>query len=127
MKDGEDGREYAFRLSEVTIGEDEDGFPVTSCVVEHRGTPARRAAAVRPLTPVQQIVLRALGDAVSLDGSGVAFATLKQMAVDQIPVDLTKKKDNRHRDVGKAIEVLTASGYISTQDGGLLGLAEKSE
>lgn len=35
MKDAEDGAEYAFRLGEVTIGMDDDGYPTTSCVVEH--------------------------------------------------------------------------------------------
>lgn len=33
-KDGEDGKTYPFRLSVVEIGTDEDGDPITSCVVE---------------------------------------------------------------------------------------------
>lgn len=35
MKDADDGGEYHFKLASVTIGEDEDGENVTSCVVEH--------------------------------------------------------------------------------------------
>lgn len=35
MKDGEDGKSYAFRLNSVTIGMDEDGDTRTSCTVEH--------------------------------------------------------------------------------------------
>lgn len=35
MKDGEDGREYHFKLADVTVGMDEDGDARTSCVVEH--------------------------------------------------------------------------------------------
>jgi KaiC/GvpD/RAD55 family RecA-like ATPase len=34
QKDGEDGLEMLFRLKVVGLGEDEDGEPVTSCVVE---------------------------------------------------------------------------------------------
>lgn len=46
-KDGEDGKTYPFRLSVVEIGADEDGDPITSCVVERDDTPresVRRAA-----------------------------------------------------------------------------------
>lgn len=38
MKDGEDGAQIGFQLKTVPIGEDEDGDPVTSCIVEY-GTP----------------------------------------------------------------------------------------
>jgi hypothetical protein len=34
-KDGEDGAEIGFRLEVLEVGEDEDGDPVTSCVVVH--------------------------------------------------------------------------------------------
>lgn len=34
VKDGQDGMSHGFRLKVITLGEDEDGDPVTSCVVE---------------------------------------------------------------------------------------------
>lgn len=34
MRDGEDGAEFKFRLVKVDLGKDEDGEPVTTCVVE---------------------------------------------------------------------------------------------
>lgn len=46
-KDGEDGKAHPFRLEVVEIGTDEDGDPITSCVVEREEPPAdgiRRAA-----------------------------------------------------------------------------------
>lgn len=46
-KDGEDGKEHLFRLEVVEIDEDEDGDPVTSCVIardEPAGETVRRAA-----------------------------------------------------------------------------------
>lgn len=127
MKDGEDGKQYGFRLGEVVLGEDEDGFPVTSCVVEHVDGPVQRERHVKPLTPAQQLVLRVLDDAMDLAGAGLAYSELKRLVVDQIPVDPDKKKDNRHRDIGKAIDTLVSLGHLSTTPAGALTRAENNE
>jgi len=127
MKDGEDGKEYAFKLNEVTIGLDDEGEAITSCVVEVRasGAPAKAMEKVR-LTPVQQLVLRAFDTAADLGGQGMHYADIKQAVVDQIPRDLEKKKDNRHRDVGNAIEALVGYGYLNSIEGGMLVRAENN-
>lgn len=39
-KDGADGEEHPFRLRVIELGEDEDGDPITSCVVEIEDAPA---------------------------------------------------------------------------------------
>ncbi|MBL8367873.1 MAG: AAA family ATPase, partial [Candidatus Accumulibacter sp.] len=62
-KDGEDGEARPFRLDVVVIGEDEDGEPVTSCVVvpdENAGDAMRRA--LPPKSGNQSIIWGALGD-----------------------------------------------------------------
>ena len=41
-KDGEDGKAHAFRLDVVELGEDADGWPVSSCVVEPEEIPRRK-------------------------------------------------------------------------------------
>ncbi len=51
-KDGADGMAHAFRLGVVELGVDEDGDPVTSCVI-HPTTGA--TAQTKPLTAAQQI------------------------------------------------------------------------
>jgi archaellum biogenesis ATPase FlaH len=51
-KDGEDGKGHPFMLEVVDLGEDEDGDPITSCVIRP-GTGAGVKA--KPLTPTQQI------------------------------------------------------------------------
>lgn len=51
-KDGADGMAHAFRLDVVELGVDEDGDPVTSCVI-HPTTGA--TAQTKPLTAAQQI------------------------------------------------------------------------
>lgn len=39
QKDGEDGLSWMFRLDGLEVGTDEDGEPITTCVVEIRNTP----------------------------------------------------------------------------------------
>lgn len=39
QKDGEDGRSWGFRLKSVALGEDRDGDPVSSCVIEYTDAP----------------------------------------------------------------------------------------
>lgn len=59
-KDGEDGQSHPFRLSVVDLGDDEDGEPITSCVVVSDDEPAVQ----RPKLPKagnQRIVYDALG------------------------------------------------------------------
>ena len=61
-KDGEDGKVHAFSLRVVDLGEDDDGEPVTSCVVETE--PALDDAPVQPRLPKsgnQKLVYDALG------------------------------------------------------------------
>jgi hypothetical protein len=53
QKDGEDGKEYGFRLQQVCIGDDKDGDAITSCVVvESESIPQkqkpRKGASVPP-------------------------------------------------------------------------------
>jgi hypothetical protein len=43
LKNGQDGGKIAFRLDELEIGTDEDGDPITSCVVAFEDAPARQA------------------------------------------------------------------------------------
>ena len=37
VKDAEDGVKFSFRLKQVELGVDEDGDPITTCIVEHTG------------------------------------------------------------------------------------------
>lgn len=126
MKDGQDGQEYQFRLADVEVGRDEDDEPITSCVVEHRENVARRTATGKALTPAQQLVLSTLDTASDLSEGGLHYAELKRLVVDATPRDETKKKDNRHRDVGNAIDALIASGDLASNAEGYVERAEKS-
>jgi hypothetical protein len=48
LKDGSDGKEYAFELRTVEVGKDEDGDPITSCVVEYTHGSVAQAKALEP-------------------------------------------------------------------------------
>jgi hypothetical protein len=65
MKDGTDGDEIAFQLPQVEVGIDEDGEPITSCVVaESDATKAKSTKKGRSLAKGAQIALTALQEAV---------------------------------------------------------------
>lgn len=62
-KDDSDGAEHFFRLEVVEVGEDEDGEPITSCVVvpeESAATAIRRA--LPPKSGNQRIIWDAIGE-----------------------------------------------------------------
>lgn len=125
MKDGEDGKEYAFKLHEVVIGQDEDGDDTTSCVIEVRDTQPRHSVAPRrPLTERQRMVLALLQDSYDLTGEGMHYAELKQQAVERIPFDGDSHRDNRGRDVSRAIDSLVSGEYVEKCEDGLLKIAD---
>jgi hypothetical protein len=69
-KDGADDQGHPFRLQVVEIDTDEEGEPITSCVViaeEHAGDVIRRA--LPPKSGNQRIIWDALGDAFRSAGS----------------------------------------------------------
>ena len=62
-RDGEDGKEHPFRLKVVDVGIDEDGDPLTSCVIEQEEDPAKVLRAFKlPSGGNQRIVWDALGE-----------------------------------------------------------------
>jgi hypothetical protein len=58
MKDGEEGQEFGFRLLEIPLhgDEDEDGDPITSCVVEGNETGKSEIKKRKALSSEQQAV-----------------------------------------------------------------------
>jgi hypothetical protein len=77
-KDGEDGEAHPFRLDVVQIGEDEDGEPVTSCVVvpEKSVDDAMRRVKL-PSGGNQRIVWDGLQEMFKAAGSAARLACLK--------------------------------------------------
>lgn len=67
QRDGETGAAMPFKLLAVQLGDDEDGDPVSTCVVEHDQAPGRdQGAARRPkLSPAEENALAALHEVLS--------------------------------------------------------------
>jgi hypothetical protein len=57
-RDGEEGREYPFRLEVVQLGEDDEGDPITSCIALPSDAPSTKVMAAR--TPNQRNAIAAL-------------------------------------------------------------------
>ena len=70
QKDAEDGNELGFKLSSVVVGQDEDGFSITSCIVEHSNElPVRGRSRVDKLGSMQQKVLTTVKELFEQDES----------------------------------------------------------
>lgn len=64
MKDGPEGETFASRLRVVALGEDEDGDPITSCVIEPTDEQSDAAPRVRGAAAVAlEMLRRAIADA----------------------------------------------------------------
>lgn len=118
MKDGEDGAEFGFKLVTVALGTNARGKEITSCVVEHTETVARSERKKEPKGDKQKLVLRLARDLMELDGEAVSVSALVDAAVDQIPFDSAEgKRDNRRRDVLRALESLVSAQQITVSGG----------
>lgn len=125
VKDGEDGETHPFRLRVVDLGEDEDGEPVTSCVVDREQK--LEESAPRPKLPRggnQKIVYDALGPlfrathAMGKAGApnGRPCLTLEEAIAGtraRLPVD-TDRQTERARE---AIKGLVGSGVLGCNEG----------
>lgn len=67
-KEGKDGDEYPFALKPWELGNDEDGDPVTSCVIEHGEGTSRPAPKAKPLTGDTRKALEILVEAIQAHG-----------------------------------------------------------
>lgn len=74
QKDAEEGDPFGFKLRTIELGDDEDGDPVTSCVVEAAEL-TDRAIGGKRLSDKQQLAVRALRQAIKTDGRS-ALTTL---------------------------------------------------
>lgn len=94
QKDAEDGWDMTFKLQSIELGEDEDGEPVTSCVVvDTDGDEGLVRHSGQRLTALQrQIYNELLG---SIETNGIP-----------VPRDIPDDRINRHR-VGKVVSIKT--------------------
>ena len=126
-KDGEDGEAHPFRLDVVEVGTDEDGEPVTSCVVvpeENAGDAVRRV--LPPKSGNQRVIWDALDSvlkASSSYGQGGAAPTRPcvrlEYAIERTRTRLVCDPKRQTERTQAAITGLINRGLIVHQDGWL--------
>ncbi|MDE2582749.1 MAG: AAA family ATPase [Rhodospirillales bacterium] len=124
-KDDADGLAFAFKLGDVKLGEDADGDPITTLIVEeaHAAPPAAKASS---LSPNEQIALSCLDQAIRTEGvlavvgenpaerSVVTAAVWRQTFYRQGKPD--EPQDSRKKAFVRARDALIAKRKVAAQD-----------
>ncbi len=127
-KDGQDGTKHAFQLNQETLGQDEDGEPITSCIVTRDSAPQPVAAATPrlPKGDNQRTALRLLEELLRKSATrGRAGAppmrpcVLRDEAVGAITPHMPVEEKRRKERAGDAISRLVGNGFVTCRDGWL--------
>jgi AAA domain/Bifunctional DNA primase/polymerase, N-terminal/Primase C terminal 2 (PriCT-2) len=112
LRDGESGEVFPFVLRQVHLGTDDDGEPITSCVVDHLpGDSLHRNAPVRkPSGANQRIVWKAFQELAGITGE----ATLAELCAEAVKsmTTIEGERDTRPQRVMRAIETLGAEDFL---------------
>lgn len=104
QKDGDDDLAWGFALETVNIGVDEDGDPITSCVVIEQEIPAARL--MRALGPKEEIVNAVIQEMAVAQSSGIEVAAVLAEAVKRMEPPADGKRDTRKQHARRALESL---------------------
>ena len=111
QKDGEDGIGWGFRLLQVALGQDADGDPVTSCVVEWGEMPAAGGALKEPKGRWQKAVWDVVLDNLELCDGEVPTRLVLDKAMQIVPRD-PNGIDRRREYARRALEGLILDGWL---------------
>lgn len=110
QKDAEDGKQLGFKLVSVFIGQDEDGFPVTSCIVEHSDElPVRGRSREAKLGVMQKKVLATMKELFEQDESWPDRNLLE--------TTITKSTDKKLSNIRRAIDCLIERSVLEDENG----------
>lgn len=104
-KDGVDGLEWGFELDVVTLGVDEDGDEITSCVVREAEVPKARQVS-RKLGPIEKVVLEVFQEFAQAQTEGIERDAVIAEAVRRMPEAEGGRRDTRRQRVARAISGL---------------------
>lgn len=121
-KDGVDGLEWGFELDIVTLGIDEDGDEITSCVVREAEVP--KATATRVLGPNEAVVNEVIQEFAKAQTEGIEIAAVVVEAVRRMPEPEPGKRDTRKQRAKRAVENLCLGDDAPywADDNGCLGV-----
>jgi phage/plasmid primase-like uncharacterized protein/KaiC/GvpD/RAD55 family RecA-like ATPase len=137
-RDAQTGTSFAFELKVVNVGDDDEGDPVGTCIVEHGDdgvyeAPARGARPPRALPDLAQIAFDVLPNAIGEHGEhregrrGVVLKLWQEhfdrtQDYDELPAtsepgDRRRKETERRRSIfGRAVQVLRGRHLIEIND-----------
>lgn len=122
QKDGEDGLEWGFDLEVVGIGQDEDGDPITSCVVREAELPAVQQVGrmTRKLGRWEKHVMAVLQEMAAVQTVGIERDAVLSQAVEREPRGNPEVRDTRRQHAGRALGTLLLdkdSGFYLDDEG----------
>lgn len=117
QKDGEDGLDMGFALETVPVGTDEDGDPITSCVVTHNtNTVAEVRKSGKKLGKVEDTVMQVLLDGEDLASGGMDRESLLLASIEKLPKG-DGKRDRRREVASRAVTELLNTGRVTNTAG----------
>lgn len=114
-KDGADGNSHAFVLDVVRLGTDEDGDPITSCVVR-----SVVSSAAKTLTPSQRVGMESFMAAASSNigkGDGRLYVGIDEWRKEFYSRSVGDNLDSKRRSFVRVREQLVALGSLVVEDG----------
>lgn len=127
QKDGEEGQDFCFKLLTVTLGLDDDGDPITSCVVDHvDGTAKAVRKAKRKMGPVETIVYQTLLEGMELDSGGMDREDLIMTSIGKIDQE-EGKRDRRRDRVVRALDEMIRAKRVEIVGGKVVLATEEDE
>jgi len=124
MKNGQDHIDFGFRLLPVSLGQDEDGDDLTSCVVEHTNVTLKEVRRnSQPLGKNEVVVWQVLKNMIGVGTPSVSLPELMDAAEKKMP---HKKDSHRKQAVDDAIDGLIHRNKI-TNASGMIMLTNKDE
>jgi hypothetical protein len=124
MKDWQDGTAFGFRLDTVHIGDDDDGDPITSCIVVHDNVPgAFRTRHIR--NEKAKLVWSVVNELTAMGEPNVPLDHVLTLAAERLPVPVSSggRKDARRQIASRAIDKLIKEGFLKHKRGTLSVIA----
>lgn len=116
LKDGEDGATFPFRLAPIPVGVDEDGDPITSCVVSYTDAPMPMKR--EPQGKVQKAVWNVVLELA--DEKGVAEIEAVVAEVVQASTGEDGKPTMRRDNIVRTITRLAEDAFFCVEGGALV-------
>lgn len=117
MKDGVDDLTFGYRLKIVAVGVDDDGDPISSCVVEPTDVVVKDKLALEPQAVNQKLAYEAVREGVGLDGE---LPSREDVYAAACPLMASGAPDKRKQGMVRALNAIIKSGHVVETSHGLM-------